>query len=227
MNKSTREAIVAVRDFAEAARRQYTQNLELFATAKAPLTKLTAFAADALTAAQSYTDETGEAFIVLAHLDGANVDFRETEALIWLANDAVTFDKLARGDESTRPLAQLHGERAIARAIYLKALVGGYLRVLDAGLFERAPAGADIAQAATALSQQSVDEFVAGIEALLPKLRFGREISAFAQAAVFPTLPLAAGHKKAQWQVLHGVALTADMAQQWRASLARQRGAQQ
>lgn len=224
MNKSVREALVAMRAFAEAAGRQYAKNLELFVNPKTPLNKLTPFAAAGLTAAQCFTDETGEAFVVLAHVDGANVDFRETEALIWLANDCISFDKLVQGNESVRDLAQLHGERAIARAIYLKALLGGYLRALDAGLLQQNPsAGVDLARIATPLTQQSVEEFIAGIEAILPKVRFKQEISGFAQAMAFPTLPLAVGHRKAQWEVLNGVALTTDMAQQWRAGLARQR----
>jgi hypothetical protein len=232
MNKSTREAIAALRDFAEAARQQYTANVELFSKPKGalfdPSSKLAPFAAGALTAAQSFTDESGEGFVLLGHLDGANVEFGETEALIWLANDAVTFDKLARAEESLRPLAQMHGERAIARAVYLKALLGGYLRALDGGLLKGAVGGdRDIAKKAAQHSQQSVNEFVAGIEALLPRAKFRQELSAFAQAMMFPMLPMAVGHKKANWEVVHGVALTSDLAQQWRAGLARQRPAQQ
>ena len=69
--------------------------------------------------------------------------------------------------------------------------------------------------------------FIAGIAQMLPTISNVQEIGGFAKTIVFPTVPVAVAHKKADWEVVNGVALTKDIANQWRAGLARQRAAAQ
>lgn len=229
MNKTSRDALTALQLLAESVRQLYARNVLILR--ENANSALIPFPADAMTAAQSFTDETGESFIVLGHVEGANLSFRETEALTWLANDAVVFDKFAadpkaRQDRQARAIAMLHGERAIARAIYVKALLGGYIRAHDAGVVKRALAQQDVADAPP-LAQESAEAFIAGIAQMLPTISNVQEIGGFAKTIVFPTLPVAVAHKKADWEVVNGVALTKDIANQWRAGLARQRAAAQ
>jgi hypothetical protein len=223
MSKSIREALVAIQAFAADIARRYAGNVKNLSSRGSG--KLEAFPAVALTRAQTFADAGGDGFVVLGHLEGTNIEFSEMEALIWLANDAVAFDKLAEmkgGDvrDKAVALAIFHGERATARALYLKALLGGYIRVLDGGLLARVVGGEKAARDAVApLAQKSADEFVGAIENLLPRVKNQAEISAFAQAMIFPTLPVAIGHKMAAHEVINGVVLPSDMAGQWRANL--------
>ncbi len=223
MNNSMRAALVSMQAFADATRQAYVRNLSLFrAPSKDPRVKLAPFPAATLTAAQSYTDETGPCFVLLAHLEGQNIDFFETEGLTWIANDALVFDAASRAletnaDPRLKPLAELHAERVIARAMFLKSLLGGYIRALDADLFKRALSNEPgLAEAVAASAQQSVTEFTAALEPELPKFAHVQEIAAFARASRFPNFPLAIGHKDEGRQVLNGVVLSPELAQQVR-----------
>ena len=230
MNSSTRHAVAAVRAFAETTQAAYGRNLELFraATGPADLHGLTPFAAETLTAAQSYTDAKGPGFILLAHLEGSNVDFAEMEGLVWLANDALVFDAsvkaLAQGgnDQRLLGLAVLHGERALARAIYLQALLGGCLRAMDCDLFAQAASQAPGAAAlAERLSEESVRDFTQRLEPVLPEISFKQEIVAFAHAMGFPNMPLVIGHTDEGREVLNGVVMSSGLAQQMRDHFSR------
>lgn len=230
MNNTMRAALVAMQGFADATRQAYMRNLSLFrAPSKDPKVKTTPFAAASLTAAQSYTDETGPCFVLLAHLDGQNIDFFETEGLTWIANDALVFDAASRAletnaDPRLKALAELHAERVIARAMFLKSLLGGYIRALDADLFKRSLSNEQgLAGAATALAEQSLTEFAAALEPELPKFAHAQEIAAFARASRFPNLPLAIGHKQEGRQVLNGVVLSPELAQQVREAFGKPR----
>ena len=229
MNKSMRDALVAMGAFADATRQAYVRNLSLFrAPSTDPRVKRTPFAAAALSEAQSYSDETGSCFVLLAHLDGQNIDFFETEGLTWLANDALVFDAASKAletnaDPRLKPLAELHAERVIARAMFLQSLIGGYIRALDADLFKRALSNEQgLALTAQTLAEQSVAEFTQALEPDLPKFAHPQEIVAFARASRFPNFPIAIGHKDEGRQVLNGVVLSGDLAQQVREHFARQ-----
>lgn len=233
MNKGLREAMVAMHAFAEATRRQYIQNLELFHTPRGPfsdpLAKTKPYAVEALAAAQTYTEKNEQYFVVLARLEGAEVGFTETEALVWLGNDAAVFDlgvrnKAMLGDAKMEAITQLHGERAVARAIYLWALTGGYVRALDADLFKRAMnKESDVGDAATALVKNCMDEFAQAFRPFVATAAFQHEIIAYGQSLEFPFVPLAIGRRLADKDVLNGALLPPDLAQQMRAHFARNR----
>jgi hypothetical protein len=233
MNPALRQALVAMQTFAEATRRQYVENLELFHTPEGaftdPLAKAAPYRSDLLASAQNYTDKGQEFFVMLAHLEGAEVSFLETEALAWLGNDATVFDvtirsKPARGDDRMQALAQLHGERAVARAIFLRCLLGGYIRAHDADLFQRAISKApDARETAQSMVKQSVQEFEASMGLFFRTAAFQREIAAFAQTMEFPLYPLAIGREGAGKETFNGVTLTAELAQQMREAFARQK----
>lgn len=231
MNPALRQALVAMQAFAEATRRQYIENLELFHTPKGafsdPLTKAAPYAAEKFAAAQTYKDKGEDCFVMLAHLEGAEVGFLETEALVWLANDAAVFDvtvqaKPARADERMQSVAQLHGERAVARAIFLRCLIGGYIRGYDADLFQRAMSQEKgLREAAQALVKQSVQEFEGSMGIYLRTVAFQREIAAFAQTMEFPLFPIAIGREAKGKEMFNGVALTPELAEQMREAFAR------
>ncbi|MFT3728315.1 MAG: hypothetical protein QM759_10880 [Terricaulis sp.] len=229
-----REALVAMQTFAEATRRQYVENLELFHTPSGafsdPLSKARPYAAQQFAAAQSYKDKGKDCFLMLAHLEGADVSFLETESLVWLGNDAAVFDitvrsKAARGDDRMLAVAQIHGERAVARAIFLRCLLGGYIRALDTDLFQRAMSKEQgVREAAQALVKQSVQEFEASMNLFFRTAAFQREIAAFAQTMEFPLFPIAVGRDAAEGKdIFNGVALTKELAQEMREAFERQK----
>ena len=233
MNPALRQALVAMQTFAEATRRQYIENLELFHTPTGafsdPLAKAAPYAADKFAAAQNYKDKSEDCFVMLAHLEGADVGFLETEALVWLANDAAVFDvtvkaKPMRADERLQAVAQLHGERAVARAIFLRCLLGGYIRALDADLFQRAMNQENgVREAAQVLVKQSVQEFEGSMGLYIRTAAFQREVAAFAQGVEFPLFPIAIGREAKGKDMFNGVALTPELAQQMRDAFARQK----
>lgn len=235
MNQSLRQALVALQAFAEATRRQYIENLELLnAPAGAfsdPLTKATSYAAEKFAAAQCYKDKGQDSFVMLAHLEGADVAFLETEALVWLANDAAVFDvsvqtKGIRTDDRLVGIMQMHGERAVARAIFLRSLLGGYVRALDADLFQRVMNKEQgVREAAQGLVRQSVQEFEAAMGLYARTVAFQREIMAFAQSVEFPLFPIAIGQEARGKEMFNGVALTPELARQLREAFARQKEA--
>jgi hypothetical protein len=219
--------------FAEATRRQYIENLELFHTPKGafsdPLTKAAPYRADQLAAAQHYKDKGQDCFVMLAHLEGADVSFLETEALVWLGNDATVFDvtvnaKPMRADERLQSVAQIHGERAVARAIFVRCLLGGYIRAHDANLFQRAmDKEQGVRDAAQALVKESVKEFESSMSLFFRTAAYQREIAAFAQTMEFPLFPIAVGREANSKEMFNGVALTPELAQQMRDAFARQK----
>ena len=233
MNPALRQALVAMQTFAEATRRQYVQNLELFHTPAGafgdPLSKAAPYAADKLAGAQHYNDKGEDCFVMLAHLEGADVGFLETEGLVWLGNDAAVFDatirvKQVRADERMLGIAQLHGERTVARAIFLRCLLGGYVRALDADLFQRAMSKeAGVGEAAQALVKQSVADFEASMAMYARTVAFQREVIAFAQSVEFPLFPIAIGRSAKGKDMFNGVALTPELAQQMREHFARRK----
>lgn len=230
MSAALKQALVAMHAFAEATRRQYLENLELFHTPKGaftdPLSKATPYAVDKLAAAQNYTDKGQASFVMLAHLEGSEVGFLESEALVWLGNDATVFDvtvqaKPMRVDERLQGVAQVHGERAVARAIFLRCLLAGYIRALEVDLFQRAmKQESGIRDVAQALVKQSVQEFEASMGLYVKSVAFQREVIAFAQSVEFPLFPLAIGQSAQDKEMFNGVALTPELAQQMRAHFA-------
>jgi hypothetical protein len=237
LNNGLREALAAMLVFAEATQRQYVQNLELFHTPSGPLTdpltKTTPYAAEALAAAQTYTEKGEEYFVVLARLEGAEVAFTETEALVWLGNDAATFDlgvraKPLRSDPRLQAIVQLHGERAVARAIYLRALLGGYVRAFDAGLFKRLVDGEPNAgEVAVTLVKQSIQEFEQSFGEFVRTVAFQQELVAYGQSMEFPLAPFAMGRKLEDKDLMNGALLPPDIARQLREHFARNREARQ
>jgi hypothetical protein len=228
MDDGTREALLALQAFAGGMSEEYQENVSLTQKPKGlfsnPLDKLTKFQPRVLTAAQSFAGEEGESFLVLAHLDeNSKIDFQEMEALTWLANDALVFDASARvRDERGKAVNLLFGEKVVARAIFLKCLLGGYVRALDAQIFKRMVAREEgAAQAAVPLMEKSVQEFTDTLDRVLPKMRFRAEIVQYAKAARFPIFPLSVAYKRSAAEEINGVLLDSDMARQLRAHLAR------
>jgi hypothetical protein len=207
--------------------------LELFHTPTGafadPLTKAAPYAADKFAAAQHYKDKGQDCFVMLAHLEGADVGFLETEALVWLGNDATVFDmtvkaKPMRTDERLLAIAQLHGERTVARALFLRCLLGGYVRALDGDLFQRAMGQEPgIREVAQTLVKQSIGEFELAMGLLIRTVAFQREIAAFGQSVEFPLFPIAIGQEAKVKEMFNGVALTPALAQQLRAHFAQRK----
>jgi hypothetical protein len=233
VNTSLAQALTAMQAFAEATYRQYANNLDLFHTPKGPfsepLTRIATYSGDKLAAAQTYQDAKGTNFALLAHLEGDDVDFLETETLVWLGNDAAVFDmgvkaKGFRQEERMHGLVQMHGERAIARALYLKCLLGSYIRALETGLLKRAlERDPSVGEVARTLAHKSADEFTKALELIIPTLAFQQEIVAFARQAQFPLFPIAIGHELKGREVVNGALLTPELANQMRAAFAKQK----
>jgi hypothetical protein len=221
---STHDTLLALLAFAEATEDQYDKNRALIRAPKKmfshPMDSWRAFKAGDLTKAQTYVADSGECFLLLASFaESSKISFEPSEALLWLASDAVSSDTLAAKKEARKgglqELLALYADKVLARAVFLKSLLGIYVRAIETDLIKRMMAKeSNLAAEARASMERGIKDFQTAFEARLPDFRQRKELVDYVRSLRFPMIPAPVGHKKAESEVLNGVVLSPELARQ-------------